>query len=85
MAYILDKSDSCGAVFQDAATLDRSLPALAEQASSNGNGTSSAVSLFKPKVLRDLGLGTCQASIESEMCMNLKALSQHLRQLSIYP
>ena len=47
MAYILTKSDSCGAVFQDAATLDRALPALTKQASSNGNGASSEVLHFE--------------------------------------
>ncbi len=43
MAYILTKSDSCGAVFQDAGTLERALPALTKQGSSNGNGSSSEV------------------------------------------
>jgi len=38
MAYIISKSDSCGVVVQDAATLERMLPAItAPPASSDGN------------------------------------------------
>jgi hypothetical protein len=40
MAYIISKSDSCGVVVQDAATLERMLPAITSQAPSNGNGKS---------------------------------------------
>jgi len=38
MAYIISKSDSCGVVVQDAATLERMLPAITSHAPSNGNG-----------------------------------------------
>lgn len=38
MAYIISKSDSCGVVVQDAATLERMLPAITSPVPLNGNG-----------------------------------------------